>query len=184
MDTLLPAFLAALLAEVGDKTQWLVLLLGARFGKRPAVLGGIALAAIINAALAGFGGALIAGLITPEARALLLAIALVSAGVGAWLPIKAPEPVDGWRLGAFFSSFGAFFLLELGDKTQFLTAAIAARAGSAAMATAGAAAGVILASAATLALGAALPRVVLRRGAGTVFLLVGFAVAVSALRLI
>ncbi len=184
MDTLLPAFVAALLAEFGDKTQLLVLMLAARFGRNGAVIGGVALAALANAAIAGAGGAMLATLMTPEPRALLLALALIFAGAGALLPMTPPEPVDRWRIGAFASSFGAFFILEFGDKTQFLTAAIAARAGSPILAACGAAAGVTLAAAAALALGEALPRRMIRRAAGILFLIVGLFVTVSALRLI
>ena len=184
MDALLPAFVAALAAEMGDRTQVLALLLAARFGARPAVLGGIALAAAVHALIAGYGGALVAPLLTPEARALLLALALLAAGIGAWLPQRAPALADGGRWGALPTSFATFFLLELGDKPQLLTAAVAARAGAPLLAATGAAAGVTVAAGLAIALGAALPRRALRRVVGTILPLVGLGVAIAALRLI
>lgn len=184
MGALLPAFVAALLAEFGDKTQLLVLMLAAHFGRRRPVLAGIALAAAANGVISAAGGELIAGLITPEARALMLALALLFAGAGALLPVKPPTSVAGWRLGAFASSFGAFLILEFGDKTQFLTAAIAARYGAPILTAIGATAGVVIASALALLLGDALPRARLRTGAAALFLVIGVAVAIGALGLI
>ena len=188
MDALLPAFLAALLAECGDKTQFLALALGLHFRRLWPVILGIALAALANAAIAAIGGYYVSPLLTFEAATLMLALALVFAGTGALIAQKPPEPVEGWRMGAFPASFLAFFLLELGDKTQFLTFAIATRSGAPVLAASGAAAGVIVASAlAMLAgrdLGKALPVARVRVAIGLFFLLTGLWAALAALRLI
>ena len=84
MDALLTTFLAALLAEFGDKTQLLAVALAARYRKTSAVLGGIAVAALANNLLAAAGGMLINGMITLRAISLLVAVALVFAGIAAF----------------------------------------------------------------------------------------------------
>ncbi|MGH6782161.1 MAG: TMEM165/GDT1 family protein, partial [Sphingomonadaceae bacterium] len=123
-----------------------------------------------------------------EAATLMLALALIFAGAAALMKQKPPDPVEGWRMGAFLSSFLAFFILELGDKTQFLTFAIALRSGSFWLSMAGATAGVIVASAVAILLGrsfaANFPVKAIRRGAGALFLLLGACAAIAALRLI
>lgn len=185
MEALLSAFMAAALAELGDKTQWLAFALAVHFRRNGAVLAGIAAAAIANAAIAAAGGILVAPMLNRHAATLLLALALVFAGVGAFLPQKRPA-VGGWKLGAFGTSLAAFFVLELGDKTQFLTFAIAARSPMPVLAASGAAAGVIAAGAAALT-GSAFERLPLkgmRRGVGVLLTLLGLIAAVSALRLI
>lgn len=183
MDALLPAFVAALLAEFGDKSLLLAMALAAHFGRARAVLAGVSLAAAVNAALAAFAGAMLAPLMTPEARGLLLALALILAGAGALLPVRAPD-VARWRVGAFASSFLAFLILGFGDKTLFVTAAIAARTASPILAACGGAAGVIVASGAALALGPQLPAAQIRKGAAALLLLGGLFSGVTALRLI
>lgn len=188
MDALLPAFLAALLAEMGDKTQFLAILLAARFSRHGAVLGGIALAALLNALLAAFLGKLIHPLLSFHAVSLMVALALLFAGAGALWRQKPPELPALPAIGAFLVSAVAFSLLEFGDKTQFLTVTLAARADAPWLAALGATAGVTLAMAPAVALGSAwpasLPLGALRRGVGLLFLLVGAIVAVGALRLV
>lgn len=187
MEALVPAFLAALLAEFGDKTQLLTIILAARFGRPGPVLAGIAVAAIANSLIASIGGALLAGMIPFRAFNLLLAMALVFAGGGALLPQKQPDIGIYDRLGVFAASLIAFFILELGDKTQFLTFAFAARSPTPLLAGAGAAAGIIVASLPAVALGTALPATLplraIRIGVGVVLLIVGIIVGLSALRL-
>lgn len=187
MEALLATFLAAALAELGDKTQWLALGLALYFRRTAPVLAGIALAAIANAALSAFAGAVIAPMLTRWAATLLLALALGFAGVACFM--RSPVPLAAnWRMGAFVSSFLAFLLAEFGDKTQFLTVAIAARTGMPALAGAGAAAGVIAMAAVAVIGGQAarerIPFTALRRAAGALFLILCFFAAISALRLI
>lgn len=189
MEALLSALLAAALAELGDKTQLIALALALRFrNSTGAVLAGIALAAIVNAAIAGLASGTIGAMLSRDAATLMLALALGSAGVPMmWKPKPAPS-VDGWKIGAFASSFAAFGIAELGDKTQFLTFAIATRTGMPILAALGAAAGVFAMSAVAVIGGravlAALPVTALRRIGGALFLLLGAIAAVNALRLV
>ena len=129
MDALVPAFIVAALAEIGDTTQLRAVLLGARFRKPIAVLAGIAIAALVNMGLGGAAGTAIAATINHRAIGLMTGLSLILAGSGAALRVKAPDPVDNWRLGAFTSSALAFFILALFDKTQFMAATITAGSG-------------------------------------------------------
>ena len=189
MDALLTTFLAALLAEIGDKTQLFALALAIRYRRPIPVLAGMAVAALANNALAAAGGVLINGMITLRAVSLLVAIALIFAGVAGFIRQKDEADMGStWRTGPFVTTAACFFLLEFGDKTQFLTAALAAQYDSFALAAAGATAGVVIANTAIiLAAGraeAALPLQRVRYGIGALFLLAGFIVAVNALRLV
>ena len=189
MDALLTTFIAAALAEFGDKTQLLVVALAARYRAPWAILLGIAVAALANALLAGAAGTLVSHLITLRALSLLIGVALVFAGVAGLIP-QIDESGMGatWRTGAFVTSATCFFLLEFADKTQFLTFAFAAQYDSMGLAAAGAASGVIAASVPAILLAERLPQRVplakLRLGVAIFFLLAGFIVAVNALRLV
>lgn len=188
MDALLTTFLAAALAEWGDKTQLLVIALAARYGKPGPLLAGIFVAALANALIAAFGGSLLNGFITLRAISLLVALALVFAGIGGLIRNKAPDMGEGWRTGPFVTAATCFFLLEFGDKTQFLTAALAAQFDSIALAALGATMGVLAANLPAAVLGERLlqvaPMRAIRFGAAALFLIVGFIVAVKSLRLI
>src|SRR4028119_950014 len=91
MEALLPAFIAALLGEWGDKTQLLVIALAARYGKPGQLLLGVALAALAGGLLASFAGTLINGTATLRAISLLVAVALLFAGVAAFIRAKTPD---------------------------------------------------------------------------------------------
>lgn len=187
MDALLPSFLAAGLAEIGDRTQLLAILLAAHFRKPMAVLGGVALAALANSLLAAFGGAMLHDLINHRAIALMLAVGLVLAGAGAFWRPKPPVLASYGPIGAFGTAALGFFILEFGDKTQLLTMAIAARVDSVALAGIGAAAGITLANAPAVLLAGEWPRIVplrpVRIGVGLLFVLIGAIIAIGALRI-
>jgi putative Ca2+/H+ antiporter (TMEM165/GDT1 family) len=187
MDALVPAFLIALLAELGDRTQLLAMALGERFRSPGTVIAGIALAAIGNMALAGVAGMEIAAHIPHRAAQLLTGVALMLAASGAPFRVKAPPSIAAWRLGALLSSAGAFFILALGDKTQFAIGALAAGSGYPWLAAAGGAAGVTLAHAPAVVLGerwsAIVPLRAIRLGAGLLLGLVGIVLVIRALQI-
>lgn len=188
MDALLTTFIAAVLAEFGDKTQFLAMALAARHRRPGAVLAGIAAAALANSLLAAWGGVLINGMITLRAISLLVAVALASAGISGLLRQKDPgEMGSTWRTGAFVTSAACFFLLEFGDKTQFLTVAFAARYDSLLLAAAGASAGVVVANLPAMALAERMPKAMplrrIRLWTSISFLIAALIVGVNALRL-
>jgi putative Ca2+/H+ antiporter (TMEM165/GDT1 family) len=187
MDALVPAFLIALLAELGDRTQLLAMALGERYRKPGAVIAGIALAAILNMGLAGAIGMEVAAYIPHRPVQLFTGVALILAASGALFSVKAPPTVETWKLGAFLSSAGAFFILALGDKTQFVVGALAAGSGYPWLAAAGGAAGVVVGNAPAVVLGDRWPEIVplrwLRPGAGALLAFAGIVLVILALQI-
>lgn len=188
MEALLPTLIAAFLTEWGDKTQLLVMALAARYAKPGPLLAGVAVAAAANAGLAAADGWLLHDAIPYRVLGLLTALALVFAGGSALFPVKQPAVATDWRTGAFVTVAAAFALVEFGDKTQFVTAAISARTGSPILASLGAALGVLAANIPAAVLGTRLSRHVLlariRLAVAILLLLAGVWMAAAALELV
>lgn len=188
MEPLLTAFIAAALGEWGAKTQLLIVILAARYRAPLPILIAVALAALANSLIAAFGGSLAHGLVVPRALSLLIALALLFAGAEGLFPAKARRIGEGWRTGPFVTTFLCFFLVELGDRTQFLTAAIAARFDAFALAGCGAAAGILVSTLPAALLGGRLaanvPVRAIRIVSALLFLLTAAIVAVQSLRLV
>lgn len=116
------------LAEIGDKTQLLSLMLAARFRRPWPILGGILCATLANHAAAGFAGTLFGDFLAGPWLRWILALSFLSMAV--W--VLVPDTVSGMgdrigRSGAFLTTLCAFFLAEIGDKTQIATIGLAAR---------------------------------------------------------
>ena len=188
MDALLTSFVAAALGEWGDKTQLLVIALAVRYRRPLPILAGVLVAALANSLIAAFGGAIVHAMVTPRAASLLVALALVFAGVAGLIRPKAYESAGTSRAGPFLVAAASFFVLEFGDKTQFLTFAFAAQFNALALAAAGATAGILVSSVPAAFLGDALARSAplkgIRIGLGVLFLAIGLIVGISALRLV
>ncbi|HWT13041.1 MAG TPA: TMEM165/GDT1 family protein [Allosphingosinicella sp.] len=186
MDALVTAFVAAALGEWGDKTQLVVALLAARSGRPAAVLAGLFVAAALSCGAAAFAGALVAETITIRAMTLLVAVALLFAGIAGLIRRKPPS-IGSARTPALLAAIILCLAAELGDRTQFLTFALAGRFDSPALAGAGATAGMLAACVPAALLGAQLQSLVpvraIRIGGAALFLITGFIVAVNALRL-
>lgn len=187
MDALLTAFVGALLAEWGDRTQLFVIVLAARFARPAPILAGLAVAALVNGLIAAVGGIWVHDLIPTRALSLLVALALLMAGAGSLIRRRPPNIGASWRTGAFLTAAASLTLLEIGDKTQFLTFALAARFDSVALAVTGATAGILVAAAPAAVLGSAFPSTVpvrpIRWAVAAVLIVTGFVVAVRALEL-
>lgn len=112
---------------MGDKTQLLALILAARFKKPWTILAGVFVATVLNHALASWAGGFVAGQLSRET--LKWALALVFFAFAAWIlvPDKEEESGVGSRYGVFLTTVVAFFLAEMGDKTQLATVALGAR---------------------------------------------------------
>ncbi|WP_343521161.1 TMEM165/GDT1 family protein [Sphingomonas sp.] len=188
MDSLVPAFIAVLLTQSGDRSPWLVALLADRFGKPLLVALAAGLAHAAGNAVAATGGLLIAPMLTPNARQLLLALALGFAAMGALWRLKPPDRLEGWKLGAFLTPLFGVFILAAGDTTQFFTLAFAAQGPAPALAAAGATMAVLVVNTAAAVMGEAawrkLPVRAYRIGFGLVCLVAALILALGALRLI
>lgn len=189
MDALLIPLLACALAEMGDRTQLLAMVLGLRGrGGDAAVLGGIALATLLGCALSAVAGWLLAPLLGTTARALFFALPFLFAGAGMLMRAKAPDDLANWRTGPFLTAFLAMVILQFGDKSQFLVAAVALRTGDPVLAALGGSIGILLALAPPMLLRqtffTALPLALIRRGGGALFLLTGALLALGALGLL
>ena len=115
------------LAEIGDKTQLLALLLAARFRKPWPIVAGILVATLLNHALAGWLGALVAHWLRPDVLRWIVAGSF--AAIALWT-LKPDTLDDGETLparGAFIATTLAFFVAEIGDKTQIATVLLAAK---------------------------------------------------------
>lgn len=117
------------LAEIGDKTQLLSLLLIARYRRPWPILLGIAVATVLNHALAGLLGSLLARALPPDALRWLVGVGFLLMAAWALKPDRLDDDAAVTRNGAgiFAAAALAFFLAEIGDKTQIATVALAAR---------------------------------------------------------
>lgn len=127
MEALVPAFVAALLTQVGDRPAMLTAILADRYGRPLVVALAAGLAHAGGNAIAALAAAWIAPMLDASAASLLLAIALLFGGLGALFPKRMRDRLESWRLGALITPLLALFLIALGDRTQFLTFALAAR---------------------------------------------------------
>src|SRR4051812_15494933 len=138
------------LAEIGDKTQLLSLILAARFRKPWPIVGGIFVATLANHALAGALGSLVTDWLGPDTLRWILAASFIGMAVWMLVPDKLDEgdaPSQASRMGVFTTTVVAFFLAEMGDKTQVATVMLAARFHAWAAVVAGTTLGMMLANA-------------------------------------
>jgi Ca2+/H+ antiporter, TMEM165/GDT1 family len=118
------------LAEIGDKTQLLALVLAARFRKPWPIVLGILVATIANHAMAGALGAWVTTQISPQTMRWILGVSFLAMAVWMLIPDKLEEDDAGGkapRFGVFGTTVFVFFLAEMGDKTQIATVMLAAR---------------------------------------------------------
>ncbi len=146
---------AVALGEMGDKTQLLALLLAARFRKPLPIILGIAVATLLNHAAAAALGSWLTRMLDPQALRWALGVSFLA--VAAWLlvPDKADTVVERGpgRMGVFGITVVAFFLAEMGDKTQIATVMLAARYDALWTVTAGTTVGMLIANVPAVLLG-------------------------------
>jgi len=164
------------LAEMGDKTQLLSLVLAARFRRPWPVVLGILVATVANHALAAAVGGWLNDFIGPQRMRIAIGIGFLAMAAWTLIPDRLDDvPRD--HLGVFVTTCFAFFLAEMGDKTQVATVALAARYAAFAPVVLGTSAGMMLANVPVVFLGerlaAKLPLKVLRRVAAACFALLG-----------
>ncbi|TAJ40989.1 MAG: TMEM165/GDT1 family protein [Reyranella sp.] len=146
-------------AEIGDKTQLLALVLAARYRKPVPIILGILIATLANHALAAWAGAAVAGWVGAESMRWILVATFLAMAAWCLVPDKADEgPQAAREAGAFLATLVAFFIVEIGDKTQIATVALAARFNSLLLVTAGTTLGMMLANAPVVLFGDAIAR--------------------------
>ncbi len=159
MEALLVSTGVVALAEMGDKTQLLALMLAARYRSHMPIVLGIAAATLANHALAAVFGAWIASLAGPDAMRWILAVSFLAMAAWVLVPDKTDDLTEGKRrFGVFGTTLVAFFLVEIGDKTQIATVALAARYAETVAVVAGTTLGMLIANVPAVYLGNALLR--------------------------
>jgi len=188
IEALLTSTAVVALAEVGDKTMLLAIVLAARLRAPWQILGGIFAATIANHALAALVGREVAGLI--DAPWFRIAVALGFIAMAAWtlVPDKLGDEEDFTQRGsAFLTTLVAFFLVEMGDKTQVATIALAAHYKSVITVAAGTTMGMMIANGPAVFLGEGLVKRIslktTRIAAALLFLVLGLWQLASALKL-
>jgi putative Ca2+/H+ antiporter (TMEM165/GDT1 family) len=163
------------LAELGDKTQLLALVLAARFRAPLPVTAGIATAVLANHLLAGAVGTLLASVLSPAVLRWLLVASFIVTAV--WMLVPDKEPAGGerrGRFGAYGTTVITFFLVEMGDKTQVATLALAAKYQALVPVVAGTTLGMLIADVPAVLLGRAvaerIPVTLMHRIGAAVFL--------------
>ena len=185
MESLLISAGVVAIAEIGDKTQLLAMVLAARYRRPVPIVLGILVATLLNHALAAGLGVLVAQWL--EGRLFQAAVGLAFVVMAGWALIPDKEDEDAashTHGGVFLTTVVAFFLVEIGDKTQIATSLLAARFENLTLVTAGTTLGMMLANVPAVYLGEAATKVVplkvVRIVAAVIFALIGLWVLASA----
>jgi putative Ca2+/H+ antiporter (TMEM165/GDT1 family) len=180
LETLLTSTAVVALAEIGDKTQLLAIVLAARFLQPFPIVGGILVATLANHFLAALVGAKAAAFLQGDVFRYAVAASFIAMAAWTLIPDKLDEdePLRApLKMGAFLTTAVAFFIVEMGDKTQLATVALGAKFHSALVVTLGTTLGMMLANVPAVFLGQEiLKRVSLtlvRRIAAGLFLVIG-----------
>jgi len=167
------------LAEMGDRTQLLAIMLASRYRRPVPILLGIAVATVANHSLAALVGFYLSSLLAASWFKFVVSGSFIAMAIWALIPDKDPQESEPRRprLGVFMTTAVAFFLVEMGDKTQIATAALAARYHDILVVAAGTTTGMMLANIPAVFLGHAVTRVLpvntLRVAAALVYLALG-----------
>lgn len=174
------------IAEIGDKTQLLAIVLAARFRAPVPIILGILCATLLNHAAAAALGFIIAQWLSGQTFQLIVGAAFVLMAAWALIPDKDDDRAEKTNAGGvFLTTLAAFFLVEIGDKTQIATSLLAARFQDIALVTAGTTLGMMLANVPAVLLGEAATKIVplayVRASAAVLMAATGVWVIVAAL---
>ena len=168
------------LAEMGDKTQLLSLILAARYRKPLPIIFGILAATLLNHAMAGALCAWLSSLMSPTTLSWVMAAAFIGMGLWILVPDKLDEDdvaLPKKQMGVFFATLSAFFVAEMGDKTQFATIALAAQYSDVFTVVLGTTLGMMMANAPAVYLGnrfaQRLPTKIVHIVAAVIFIVIG-----------
>lgn len=185
LEALLTSTLLVTMAEIGDKTQLLSFVLAARLRKPWPIIAGIFAATIVNHALAGSFGVWLSTVIPAQWLTWIVGVIFIAFGFWTLIPDKLDDddtPKDS-HMGVFVTTTIAFFLAEMGDKTQLATVALGARYEEAIVAVVfGTTLGMMIANVPAVLIGQKLadklPLNIIRKVAATLFVLTGIATIV------
>ncbi|MGB5724089.1 MAG: TMEM165/GDT1 family protein [Parasphingorhabdus sp.] len=184
MDAFLTSLFAMALAEFGDRPQILCAALAMRYGRVSPIIWGLGLATLCNCMISAIAGSAINQWISEDPLQLFYALSLVFAGLGMVAWRRPTDLLEDWTFGPFWTSFLGLFILQLGDKGQFILAATAARTDMGVFAAAGGWLGVMIACVPAVLLhrrlAAAIPIKAVRFVGGAAFLVIGSILALSA----
>lgn len=175
------------LAEMGDKTQLLALLLAARFRKPIPILLAILLATLLNHGISAVLGQWITTILSPDVLLWIVSLGFIAMALWMLVPDQLDDETDSinkWqRYGVFGATFVLFFLAEIGDKTQVATIALAARFDSIFWVMAGTTVGMMIANAPAVFIGDKLadnlPISLIHKIGASIFLLIGVSTLVQ-----
>lgn len=180
MEALLASTFTVAIAEIGDKTQLLALILAARFKNKTAIVLGILLSTLFNHFAAAWIGQWAINWVNPDVARYLVAASFFA--IALWVLI--PDKVDAqesrlYKMGPFLATFILFFIAEMGDKTQIATVVLAAKYDSLTMVVVGTTLGMLLANVPVVIAGhfsaEKLPMLWIHRGCAVLFVLLGLA---------
>lgn len=186
MDPVLVSACMVALAEIGDKTQLLAIVLAAKFRKPAPIILGVLAATLLNHAAAASIGYLIAQWLKGPMFQLAVGVAFVAMAVWALIPDKEDDDAAAKSHGGvFLTTLVTFFFVEIGDKTQIATSLLAARFHNIALVTLGTTLGMMAANVPAVLFGQAVTRIVplsyVRLASALLFALIGVWVIVNAL---
>ena len=155
LEALFVSTLVVAIAEIGDKTQLLAIVLACRFRKPLPIIAGILVATLANHALAALAGYWLSSLLNGTWFKVAVALGFLAMAAWALIPDKADDGAGerSSRFGVFGATVISFFLVEMGDKTQVATAALAARFHTVALVAVGTTIGMMLANVPAVLLG-------------------------------
>ncbi len=184
LEAVATSFAIVALAEIGDKTMLLAIVLAARFRKPLPIIAGILFATLANHAVASFAGAQAAAWLDGYWFRLAVALGFIAMGLWTLVPDRLDEDEEPkQRFGPFLTTLVAFFVVEIGDKTQIATIALGARFHDVLAVTAGTTLGMLAANVPAVLLGgklvAKVPLKYIRYAAAALFVVLGAVMLVA-----
>ena len=178
MEAFLISITTISVAEIGDRTQLLSLLLAARYRRPWPIIAGILCATLANHAVAGLVGMWFGSLLKPRTLEIVVGVSMIAMALWTLKPDKLDESSgSAGAMGAFLATLTTFFVAEIGDKTQIATLALAAAYPSLLAVVAGTTAGMMIANVPVVFLGKAfadrLPLKAIHVGAAVLFAILG-----------
>ena len=178
MEAFLISITTISIAEIGDRTQLLSLLLAARYRRQWPIIAGIFCATLANHAAAGALGAWFGTLLKPHTVDVVVGVSMIAMALWTLKPDKLDENSGaGSAMGAFLATLTSFFVAEIGDKTQIATLALAAAYSNLPAVVAGTTAGMMIANVPVVFLGKVfanrLPLKAIHYGAAILFVILG-----------